>query len=145
MLTGTYAFRQKGTNILPCDAALIIDPAKPTLPSVLAEAGYRTGVVGKWHLGLGCKGGADWNGEIRPGPNGGGFRFSHIMAATGDRVPCVYVEDGRVVNLDPTDPIEVSYQPEFPVQPNGLSQREKLKMDWSHEHNQAGTEYVFEM
>ena len=31
------------------------------------------------------------------------------MAATGDRVPCVYVENRRVVGLDPADPIAVSY------------------------------------
>jgi arylsulfatase A-like enzyme len=137
MLTGTYAFRQKGTNILPGDAKLIIDPARPTLPSVLAEAGYRTGVVGKWHLGLGGAGGADWNGAITPGANQVGFDFSHIMAATGDRVPCVYVENGKVVNLDPADPIEVSYRHAFEGEPTGTSHRKELRMDWSHGHNQA--------
>lgn len=137
MLTGTYAFRKKGTGILPGDAKLIIDPGQPTLPSVLVEAGYRTGVVGKWHLGLGGEGGADWNQTIRPGPNEIGFHFSHIMAATGDRVPCVYVEDGKVVNLDPADPIFVSYRHAFPGLPTGVSHRDDLKLDWQQEHNNA--------
>jgi arylsulfatase A-like enzyme len=137
LLTGRYAFRQEGTGILPGDAGLIIDPEKPTLPSVMRQAGYRTGVVGKWHLGLGPEGGPDWNGEIKPGPNQVGFVFSHIMAATGDRVPCVYVEDGRVVNLDPADPIKVSYQHGFPGLPTGVSHRSELKMDWDHGHNNA--------
>ncbi|RYD28302.1 MAG: arylsulfatase, partial [Verrucomicrobiaceae bacterium] len=137
MLTGRYAFRQAGTGILPGDAGLIIDPGKPTLPSVMRKAGYRTGIVGKWHLGLGGADGPDWNGEIRPGPNQIGFDFSHIMAATGDRVPCVYVEDGRVVNLDPADPIRVSYKEPFPGLPTGISHRSELRMDWSHGHNNA--------
>ena len=137
LLTGKYAFRQKGTGILPGDAGLIIDPDKPTLPAELKKAGYRTGVVGKWHLGLGGPEGPDWNGEIKPGPNEVGFDFSYIMAATGDRVPCVYVSDGKVVNLDPADPIRVSYRSAFPGLPTGISHRSELKLDWSHGHNNA--------
>ncbi len=137
LLTGKYAWRQKGTGILPGDAAMIIDPAQPTLPGALKKAGYRTGVVGKWHLGLGGKEGVNWNQPIERSPNAIGFDFSHIMAATGDRVPCVYVEDGKVVNLDPADPIEVSYQKPFPGLPTGVSHREELKLDWSHGHNMA--------
>lgn len=67
-------------------------------------------MVGTWHLGLGPQGGPDWNGTIAPGPNAVGFDHSFIMAATGDRVPTVYVEYGRVVGLDPADPIKVSYK-----------------------------------
>jgi arylsulfatase A-like enzyme len=137
MLTGKYAWRQQGTGILPGDAALIIDPAQPTLQGMLQKAGYRTGVVGKWHLGLGGKEGVNWNQPIKPSPNEVGFDFSHIMAATGDRVPCVYVEDGKVVNLDPADPIEVSYKQPFPGLPTGTTDRSTLKLDWSHGHNMA--------
>ncbi|MCW1924667.1 sulfatase-like hydrolase/transferase [Luteolibacter arcticus] len=137
LLTGKYAWRQEGTGILPGDAALIIDPAQPTLPGALKKAGYRTGVVGKWHLGLGGQEGVNWNQPIERSPNAVGFDFSHIMAATGDRVPCVYVEDGKVVNLDPADPIEVSYKTPFPGLPTGVSHRQDLKLDWSHGHNMA--------
>lgn len=139
LITGEYAFRQKGTGVLPGDAALIIPTNRATLPSIMKKAGYATGIVGKWHLGLGAgKELIDWNAEIKPGPREVGFEYSFIMAATGDRVPCVFIENQRIVGLDPSDPIEVSYgkQP-FPGEPTGVSERDHLKLDWSVGHNMA--------
>lgn len=135
MLTGEYAFRKKGTGILPGDAKMIIEPGRTTLATVLKRAGYTTGVVGKWHLGLGA-GGMDWNGEVKPGPLEIGFDHSYIMAATGDRVPCVYVQDHRIVGLDPADPIQVSYKAPFPGQPTGKANPELLRVHPSHGHDQ---------
>jgi arylsulfatase A-like enzyme len=106
------------------------------LPAVLQKAGYRTGVVGKWHLGLGT-GNVDWNGDIKPGPLDVGFDYSYIMAATGDRVPCVFVENRRVVGLDPNDRIQVSYRTPFPGEPTGKLNPELLKIHPSHGHDQA--------
>ena len=101
-LTGVYSWRQvPGSSIAPGDAPLSIPVGTPTTASLLKSAGYRTGAVGKWHIGLGPEGGPDWNGEIKPGPLELGYDYSFIMAATGDRVPTVYVENHRVVNLDP--------------------------------------------
>lgn len=137
MLTGEYAFRQKGTGVLPGDAALIIRPGRATLPGMLQQAGYSTGVIGKWHLGLGDQSQLDWNSEIKPGPREIGFDYSFIMAATGDRVPCVFVENGKVVGLNPADPIKVSYKEGFPGEPTAMTNREALKLDWSHGHNMA--------
>jgi arylsulfatase A-like enzyme len=122
--------------VLAGDATLLIDPARTTLPYMLKQAGYRTAVVGKWHMGLGA-GSIDWNGEVKPGPLEIGFDYSFIMPATGDRVPCVYVENHRVVNLDPKDPISVSYETPFPGEPTGKANPELLKLHPSHGHDMA--------
>lgn len=137
LLTGEYAWRRQDTGILPGNAALIIEPGRTTLPGIFQRAGYATGVVGKWHLGLGPKGGPDWNGEIRPGPIDIGFDTSFIMAATGDRVPTVYVENRRVVGLDPADPITVSYHEPVGDWPTGRANPDLLKVHPSHGHDQT--------
>lgn len=111
LLTGNAAFRKDGTAILPGDAQMAISPDQFTLPDLFKKAGYVTGVVGKWHLGLGDgRTPIDWNGEISPGPNDLGFDYSYILPATNDRVPCVYLRNRRIVNLDPSDPIKVDYK-----------------------------------
>ncbi|MBY0503831.1 MAG: arylsulfatase [Bryobacteraceae bacterium] len=134
LITGEYAFRVPAARILPGDAPALIRPGRATLPSVLKQSGYRTGVVGKWHLGLGS-GKLDWNSDIGPGPLDIGFDECFIIPATGDRVPCVYVENRRVAGLDPKDPIQVSYEGPVDDAPTGKSNPEFLKIKPSHGHD----------
>ena len=135
-LTGVYSWRQQpGSSIAPGDAPLSIPVGTPTVASIMKQAGYRTGVVGKWHIGLGPEGGPDWNSDIKPGPLEIGFDSSFIMAATGDRVPTVYVENHRVVNLDPKDPITVSYKAKVGTDPTGAENPELLKLKHTHGHD----------
>lgn len=136
LLTGIYPWRNKNAKILPGTAPLLIDTKQKTVPKMLAEKGYHTGIVGKWHLGLGS-GQVDWNTRIAPGPNEVGFDYSYIMAATQDRVPTVYIENGEVVRLDPNDPISIDYDKNFEGQPTGKDNPEMLKMKWHHGHNSS--------
>lgn len=138
LLTGEYAWRREGTGIAAGNAGSIIRPERYTLADVFKTAGYQTGVVGKWHLGLGDKTGTqDWNGHITPGPSDIGFDYSFILAATGDRVPCVYVENERIINLDKKDPIFVDYEKNFDGEPTGKDNPELLKMHPSHGHDMS--------
>jgi arylsulfatase A-like enzyme len=136
LLSGAYPFRQERARVLQGNAPLLFDIEKQTLPSMLKGAGYTTAVVGKWHLGLGDET-MDWNENITPGPLEIGFDYSYIMASTNDRVPSVYVENHRIVGLDPEDPIEVSYQQNFPGEPTGKENPEMLKIHPSHGHDMS--------
>mgnify|MGYP004520340403 CR=1 FL=1 len=138
LLTGQYPWRKEGTGIAAGDAGMIISPDQYTLADMLHDAGYVTGAVGKWHLGLGETSKQDWNGTIAPALGDIGFDYSFIMAATGDRVPCVYIENAKVVGLDPSDPISVSYENNFPGEPTGRDNPELLtKMRPSHGHDMS--------
>lgn len=135
LLTGEYAWR-KNVGILPADAPLSISKKMNTLPKMFQNAGYTTGIVGKWHLGLGDEGKTvDFNKEIESGPDDVGFDYSYFFPATNDRVPCVFIENGKVVNLDKKDPIEVSYKQKVGNDPTGKENPEQLTLRFHSGHN----------
>ncbi len=136
LLTGEYPWKNERARILPGSAPLIIDTAKVTIPKMLREQGYQTGIVGKWHLGLG-EGNVNWNKRVAPGPNEVGFDYSFIMAATQDRTPTVYLENGTVVGLETDDPLYVNYEENFEGEPTGIDNPEMLKMRWYNGHNNS--------
>lgn len=136
LMTGTYAFRVPGTGVAPPNSPALIQPGTTTLPLLMQQAGYKTAVIGKWHLGLGEPGtGPNWNGELKPGPLEVGFDHCFLLPTTNDRVPQVFVEDHRVRNLDPDDPLWVGNEKPSEDHKTGLTHRHLLKMDWSHGHN----------
>lgn len=136
LMTGMYPWKNSDAKILPGDAPLIVSTTQYTLPRMMQENGYYTGAIGKWHLGMGA-GNVDWNRRVVPGANEMGFDYSCLIAATNDRVPTVYVENGTVVGLDPEDPIYVSYEQNFEGEPTALTNPEMLKLKWAHGHNNA--------
>ena len=135
LLTGRYAFRRNDTGIAPGDASALIKGGQQTVASVFAKAGYQSAVVGKWHLGLGGPEGPNWNGKITNGPLDIGFNYAFLLPATGDRVPCVYMENDQILNLDPKDPIQVNYLKKVGNWPTGKENPELLKMKYSDGHD----------
>ena len=135
LLKGEYAFRRKDTGVATGDASALIPAGQQTVATIFSKAGYNTAVIGKWHLGLGPVGGPNWNGKIEHGPLDIGFTEAFILPATGDRVPCVYIENDHVRNLNAQDPIEVNYLKKIGQQPTGKENPELLKMKHSHGHD----------
>lgn len=139
LLTGQYPFRRTGTDVAAGNAGMIIQPEQTTVADLMHRAGYATAAIGKWHLGLGSRTAAqDWNGQLDCTPRDLGFDYHYIMAATADRVPCVYIENGRVAHHDASAPIEVSYRQPFAGEPTGRTHPHLLtKLRPSHGHDQS--------
>lgn len=139
LLSGMYSWRRNDTDIARGDAGMIIRPSQYTLADVFKSQGYATCAIGKWHLGLGDKGGEqDWNAPLPSALGDIGFDYSYVMAATGDRVPCVFIENGAVANYDPAAPIYVSYEKNFEGEPTGASNPEFLyNLKPSHGHDMS--------
>lgn len=139
LLTGQYPWRRKDTDVAAGDAGMIIRPEQFTLADMFKSRGYATAAVGKWHLGLGDKAGEqDWNAPLPAALGDLGFDYSYIMAATADRVPCVFIENGVVANYDPQAPIQVSYRQNFAGEPTGRANPELLyNLKPSHGHDMA--------
>ena len=133
LMTGMYPWKNKDAKILPGDAPLLINPQQFTIAKMFRNAGYATAAIGKWHLGLG-RGKIDWNRKITPGAYDLGFDYSYLIAATVDRVPTVYVENGCVDGLDPSEPISVDYNHPFPGEPTAINHPEMMRMRWSDGH-----------
>lgn len=145
MLTGKHAFRD-GVAILGPTAGLTVPTDVLTLPKMFKQAGYATGVIGKWHLGLGD--GVtpiDWNGAVKPGPLEIGFDTSFLVPITNDRVPSVYLQNHHVRNLDVDDPLyvgkrlkEVRAHTESTQYPDGIENPEAITMPASnHQHTHS--------
>ncbi len=139
LLTGEYAWRRPGTDVAPGNAGMIIRPEMYTMADMFRNSGYSTAAIGKWHLGLGDKTGTqDWNAPLPSSLSDIGFDYHYIMAATADRVPCVFIEDGKVANYDPENPIYVNYYRNFEGEPTGKENPELLyNQRSSHGHDMS--------
>ena len=138
VLTGRYCWRTHLKNgVLSGYSEPLIESGRMTVASLLKRHGYRTGCIGKWHLGLGWattdaekpgRSNIDYTKSISRGPAALGFDCFFGIPASLDMDPYVYVENDKVVSL-PTEVVEKSPWPEFyragPAAP-GFKHREVL-------------------
>ena len=104
LLTGRYAWRTKlKRGVLNGYGEPLLASDRATLGTMLQQQGYRTAIVGKWHLGLGFSrdeaGGFDFEGPIDDGAHTHGFHESLIIPASLDFPPYVYIRDGKITGL----------------------------------------------
>ncbi|MDG2029754.1 MAG: arylsulfatase [Phycisphaerales bacterium] len=108
LLTGRYAWRSRLKQwVLNGNSRLLIDDGRPTLPSVLAESGYATSGVGKWHLGLGSEQPVDYGRPFDSGPLTIGFSQYEGIPASLDMEPYVWIV-GDSLEAPPTSELERS-------------------------------------
>ena len=110
LLSGDVAVRNaKVKPVLQPGDPYVFSDNQINLPRLMKKANYTTALIGKWHLGIGATTGSqDWNGVLRPGALEAGFDYFYGYSTTNDRTPCVYIDQDRVVNLDPNDPLVVT-------------------------------------
>jgi len=99
LLTGRYAWRTwltQGVLFPPADRPMV-EPGRPTIAGLLHGVGYRTAVIGKWHVGLewgrDAEGEVDYDARLRFGPNDVGFDESLVIAGSLDMIPYVFYRD----------------------------------------------------
>jgi len=110
LMTGTYPFRRDVT-VWPKKA--VIREGETTLATLLRSAGYRTAMVGKWHLGFNENG---YENPLTGGPVDRGFETFFGMRASTDIPPYFYIRQDRAVT-PPTDHIAANNTPGWsPIQ-----------------------------
>lgn len=121
IVTGRYCWRTRlKSGVLNGYGAPLIDRDRVTVAEHLREAGYATSVVGKWHLGLGfAPAGDDADGAkfdfakpLTDAPIDHGFERSHVIPASLDFPPYVYIE-GREITEFPSIAQPASAFPDF--------------------------------
>jgi arylsulfatase A-like enzyme len=109
LLTGRYSWRTSlKAGVLKGYSPLLIDPARPTIASMLRESGYATAAIGKWHLGLGDQEVTDYSKPLTPGPNDVGFDYFFGIPASLDMAPYVFVENEGLLTPFEGDQVEYS-------------------------------------
>ena len=104
LVTGRYAWRTRlKRGVLNGYGEPLLAADRATIGTFLRSQGYRTAVVGKWHLGLGFAktpaGEFDFDKPIDDGPHTHGFDESFIIPASLDFPPYVYIRNGKITGL----------------------------------------------
>jgi len=102
LLTGRYSWRGSlKRGVLNGYGKPLIENGRETVASFLQKQGYYTGIVGKWHLGLGfvrksSDQDIDFTQGVTDGPHTRGFDFSFVIPASLDFPPYVYIRNGQI-------------------------------------------------
>ncbi len=104
LLTGRYSWRTNlKAGVLGADGPGLIEKDRMTIASLLKEKGYKTALVGKWHLNMVFEGelgeGRDWSKPFADGPVDHGFDYFFGIPASMNFGILTYLENDRV--LDP--------------------------------------------
>lgn len=105
LITGRYPARADLWSPIFLKTSLVIDTERITIADVMKRAGYATACIGKWHLGFGNKSPVDWNNQLNPGPLELGFDYYFGVPVLNSHPPFVYVENHKVLGLEPDDPM----------------------------------------
>ncbi|HCO26697.1 MAG TPA: hypothetical protein DIT97_28155 [Gimesia maris] len=117
LLTGRYMWRTRlgsGGNLANF-AGTLIEPGRSTIANLMQDAGYQTGLVGKWHQGLDWKlhdesereqirvdpnyqnfKNIDFAAPAIKGPKDFGFAYSFGTAGSAEMNPAAWIENNRV-------------------------------------------------
>jgi arylsulfatase A-like enzyme len=102
LITGRYQYRVPVGLQEPINDAnhdYMLPPGDPTLPSLLKAVGYRTALVGKWHIGTSAAAGPNNHGyDHFFGYTGGGT--SYYPLPPGDPRPHEIVQEGKPIAWD---------------------------------------------
>lgn len=101
LLTGRYPFR---TNVNLWRKQPLIEEGQMTIASLAKSQGYRTAMVGKWHVGFKEDG---YDKPLPGGPVDRGFDSYFGIRASTDIPPYFYIRDNQAV-APPTDHIEAN-------------------------------------
>jgi len=131
VLTGRYCWRTRLKHGVNGGFSLpLIDPARPTVASVLKKYGYTTAAVGKWHVGLewqtadgsdfdrenwADQGVIDYSKPVIGGPLALGFDYYFGIAGSLDMPPYCFIENDLAVGIP-----NVEKSPYNPQQKTGL-------------------------
>ncbi len=109
IMTGRYYWRSTNDpEVLPEDAPFHAGLERTTCARIFKAAGYYTGAVGKWHLGLGTAAHTDWNAPLMPGPLEAGFDYFYGMQANTENPPPIYIENHGIAGQDPNSKIVIT-------------------------------------
>lgn len=102
LMTGRYPFR---VDVGAWRKRPLIEEGEVTVPSLLRSCGYRTAMVGKWHLGFQENG---YDNPLPGGPTDRGFDTFFGIRASTDIPPYFYIRGRRAV-APPTNRIDANY------------------------------------